>query len=321
MATEIEPLRSKEQERQITSTVYMVRPDHFGFNPETEKTNTFQKKISLTEKEIQQKAFAEFKAMVFTLQSHEVNVIVGQNFPGRIAPDEVFPNNWFTTHEDGTLILYPMFAPNRRLERMADPIFLKKLKEQGKFHPEEIKDFSKFEQTDQFLEGTGSLILDRKNKIAYASQSPRTSLVALQTFSETMNYDFIPFHATRLDGQEIYHTNVVMSVGNGFAVICPDVIRRPGEKNRVITSLAQKHEIIEITEEQMGRFCANILQLDTPSGKPIIVMSDTAFNGFEPDQRKSLENYGKLVPVHIPTIEQVGGGSARCMIAEIFPNK
>jgi hypothetical protein len=321
MTSETEPIRSKERERQITSTIYMVAPDHFGFNPQTASTNSFQTRIDSDQKEIQERAFAEFKSMVFTLQSQEINVVIGHNAPGRITPDEVFPNNWFSTHEDGTLILYPMFAQNRRLERMADPDFLKKLKEQGKFHPKEIKDFAKFEQSGQCLEGTGSLILDRKNKIAYTSQSPRTSLVALQEFSETMNYDSVPFHATRLDGKEVYHTNVVLSVGDGFAVICPDVIRKPGEKNRVLRSLAQNHEVIEITEEQMDKYCANILQLDTPSGKPIIVMSDTAYDGFESEQRNKLEKYGKLVPVHIPTIEQVGGGSARCMIAEIFPSR
>lgn len=321
MAPEIEPQRSKEQERQITSTIYMVQPDHFGFNPQTASTCGYSEQPVEDEKIIQQKAFAEFKGMVFTLQSHEISVVIGHNAPGRITPDEVFPNNWFSTHEDGTLILYPMFAENRRLERMSDPDFIKKLKDQGKFHPKEIKDFAKFEQTGQCLEGTGSLILDRKNKIAYASESPRTSLVALQEFSENMNYDSVPFHATRLDGKEVYHTNVVLSIGEGFAVICPDVIRKSGEKNRVLKSLTQNHEVIEITEEQMGRYCANILQLDTPSGKPIIVMSDNAYDGFEPDQRKSLKKYGQLVPIYIPTIERVGGGSARCMIAEIFPNR
>lgn len=320
MTSEQEPIRSKECERQLTSTIYMVQPDHFAFNPQTFSTNSRQEKLTLAKTKIQQAAFAEFNSMVFTLQSHEINVIIGQNDPKKITPDEVFPNNWFSTHEDGTLILYPMFAPNRSLERMSDPNFLKKLREQGNFKPKDIKLLNEFEQTRQCLEGTGSLILDRKNKVAYASQSPRTSPVALQAFADSMNYDVIPFHTTQtIDAKEVYHTNVVLSVGDGFAVICPEVIRDPKERNFVIKSLSQNHEIIEITEKQMDNYCGNILQLATPLGKPIIVMSDTAYKGFEPGQRKTLEKYGNLVPVKIPTIEKVGGGSARCMIAEIFP--
>jgi len=299
----------------------MVRPDHFAFNTQTAPSNTFQHNPeSQTQDQVQKSALGEFETMVTTLQGHGINVIVGENTESRNTPDEVFPNNWFSTHEDGTLIYYPMLALNRRLERQSDPKFMQKLRTQGHFQPKRIKDLSVAEEHDFFLEGTGSLILDRKNKIAYAHESPRTSVDALRIFSEMMGYQATLFQAKSRDRKPIYHTNVVMSIEEKFSVICSEVVRDKDQKKLIVEQLARDREVIEITEDQMSSFCANIIELSAPDGS-IIVMSETAKNAFTQKQLRTLKKYGKPVAVKIPTIETVGGGSARCMVSEIFPNK
>ncbi|MFS8158827.1 MAG: citrulline utilization hydrolase CtlX, partial [Candidatus Roizmanbacteria bacterium] len=303
---------------QLTNTVAMVRPSYFSFNPQT-PDNYFQTKPSTSESEVRDAAMAEFDRMVSQLTDLHLNVVVlesplGPN--GEITPDAVFPNNWFSTHP-GKLVLYPMKAPNRRMERQPDALKAA-LASVNVVYPETV-DLTADEHEGGVLEGTGSMVLDRTNKIAYALQSQRTTEDELNKWAKIMGYRPHFFHALDLGSKPVYHTNVVMSVGQDFAVVCTQAIASADEKKVLVASLKDSgKEVVDITIDQMYEMCGNVLQVLNTRGESHIVMSDRAQKGFTSDNIKVLEKNGIIVPVKIDTIETVGGGSARCMLAEIF---
>lgn len=303
----------------ITNTIVMVEPAHFGFNPQTAKTNPFQQSLEGSEENIQARAFKEFHAMVDALKKNGVTVLVLPSRRDEITPDSVFPNNWFSHHQGGKLIFYPMLTPNRRAERQTSE--LKQLLQTAGIPITDILDLSADEQTDGILEGTGSLVLDRPNKIAFAMQSPRTSKAEFEKWCQLTGFKGVFFNAYDAKSFPIYHTNVMMNIGQDFAVVCLESIKNPEEQKYVIEALeGTGKEIIAITIDQMYHFCGNILQVMSKSGVPKIVMSKSAFEHFTPEQIIQLENHGEIVAVDITTIEKTGGGSARCMLAEVFEN-
>ena len=291
----------------------MVRPANFGFNEETAVSNAFQKKQPGKD-DVNMLAQREFDRMVKILCANGVEVIVVDDTIEPNKPDAIFPNNWVSFHNDGTVFLYPMQAENRRLERRED--IISRLENQ--FSIKHIIDLSRFELENKFLEGTGSIVLDRENKIAYACISPRTDRGVLTMFCEQAGYTAITFDAVDQRGQAIYHTNVMMCLGSQFAVICFDAISNPHEKIVVGESLAStKKEIIEISFEQMNQFAGNMLEVRNKADEILIVMSQSAYNSLFENQKNILKQFGKLVYADISTIESVGGGSARCMMAEV----
>lgn len=292
----------------------MIRPCNFGFNPETATTNIFQKNLSLSQIEIQNRALTEFDNFVKLLSGHKISVEIFDDAPTPVTPDSIFPNNWFSTHED-LLILYPMLTSNRRNEKRKDIIeFLKK-----KYTIKKTIDLSYYESENKFLEGTGSIVFDHKNRIGYATISSRTNKMLAEEVCELLNYKTIIFSAADFNGNEIYHTNVMMSIGDGFAIACLDSIKNSSEKKSVRTSLQKSGlEIVEIIFEQMNSFCGNALELQNSGGEKILVMSENAYKAFHKDQLRTLENYAKIIYSSLDTIETIGGGSARCMMAEIY---
>lgn len=301
----------------ITDTIIMVEPVHFGFNLQTAKTNPFQQSLEGSAESIQNRALAEFWAMVQTIKQHGITVLTLLSRKDEVTPDSVFPNNWFSHHQDGKLIFYPMLTPNRRAERQTAE--LQKLLRAAGVPITQVIDLSGDEGSNQILEGTGSLVLDRKNKLAFAMESPRTSPKEFEKWCELMEYKGVFFNAYDAKSFPIYHTNVMMNIGQHFAVVCLESIKNSAEQALVARTLelADK-EILAITIDQMYHFCGNIIQVMSETGAPKIIMSQSAFEHFTPKQMDRLEAHGDVVPVAIPTIEQTGGGSARCMIAEVF---
>lgn len=300
-------------DNQSTSNILMIRPVNFGFNEQTAESNAFQNRDA-DQQAVQDKALAEFDHFVKTLEHAGVQVIVVNDTPQPHTPDSIFPNNWVSFHDDGTIFLYPMQAENRRLERREDII----TNLEDKFKVGHIIDLSRFEADHRFLEGTGSMVLDRENKIAYACLSPRTDKQVLDLFCEQASYKAISFDAADEHGKAIYHTNVLMCVGSTFAVICADSIPNPHERIVVLESLkSTQKEVITISFEQMNHFAGNMLEVKSDKGKTLIVMSKNAFNALDSEQKTTLEKYGNLVYADINTIETNGGGSARCMMAEV----
>lgn len=290
----------------------MIRPVQFTYNAQTAVNNAFQKKGQ--ESDAQQKALEEFDHFVSVLQQQGVQVTVINDTPIPHTPDSIFPNNWLSFH-NGTLCLYPMYAVNRRLERK--PQVLEAIQEW--YSVNKTIDLSSYEQEHLFLEGTGSMVLDRTAKKAYACLSPRTNERLLQRFCDELGYQPVVFHATDLTGHEIYHTNVMMCIADRYAVICTDTITNPVEKENVINALSQSgKDIITITMEQMNHFAGNMLQVQNEKGEKLLVMSTQAWQSLTPLQKKELENYNRIVHASLDTIETNGGGSARCMMAEIF---
>jgi len=291
----------------------MIRPVNFGFNEQTAGSNAFQVKQGV-ENEVQEKALTEFNNLVTVLGNNDVDVTVIDDTPEPHTPDSIFPNNWVSFHSDGNIFLYPMQAENRRLERRED--IINQLEDCFKVH--HIVDLSRFEHDHKFLEGTGSMVLDRIGKIAYACLSPRTDRDVLAIFCEQTGYKTVCFDAVDEHGKAIYHTNVLMCVGSKFAVICLDSIANPHERIMVTESLqSTRKEIIEISFEQMNQFAGNMLEVQNKNGEVLIVMSQSAFKSLTEAQKATLEKYGKLIYSNINTIETNGGGSARCMIAEV----
>jgi hypothetical protein len=308
---------------QLTNTVMMVRPVDFGFNAETATDNAFQRQPSASATELKRLVLDEFDEAVVKLIQAGIKVLVlekGDGLP--TMPDAVFPNNWFSTRHDGTVVLYPMAAPNRRIERLQYPAVERLLISKGFALSSVLTIGPSVSEEKFFLEGTGSLIIDHELNRVYASISPRTTLHQLNNYAAKFGYELITFDAFDAAGQPFYHTNVVLSIGDRFAVVCADAIPESQRAN-VIQKLGEGREVITLSFQQtQASFCANVLQLAGPVGEtPRIVMSQTAFNGFSGGHKTRLEQYGQLVPLNIPNIELVGGGSARCMLAEIFlPN-
>jgi hypothetical protein len=298
----------------------MVRPRDFGFNEETGLDNEFQTRPEEPAAEINSRANREFQAMVDRLRAEGVEVLVLEPDPSdpRKLPDAVFPNNWFSTEPDGTIITYPMKTPNRRAERRLGD--LEALLRRGGRVVGPAVAMGESGQSDQFLEGTGSLVIDHAARVVYAARSERTDAALVDDFVRRRSYrEGILFDTRSSTGRPIYHTNVVMSLGDHFAVVCGEAIPDARQRSRVEESLGRSCELIEISRGQMERhFCGNILQLRNRDGAPLVVMSVRAERGFAPEQRRRLAGFGKIVSVELETIERVGGGSARCMLAEVF---
>lgn len=298
---------------QTTDKVFMVKPVRFGFNPQTAANNAFQREGF--EEKAQENASREFSAYVSLLRANKIDVVVAEDTEVPYTPDSIFPNNWFSTHEDGTLVLYPMFALNRRNERKSE--FLDVIRRN--FEVRRLVDLTWWETENLFLEGTGSMILDRENKIAYAGRSPRTNDKVLADFCKQMGYTAVVFDAYDQGGELIYHTNVMMSVGTKFSVICLNAITDLQQRKQVVESLqATGKTIIDISFEQMSSFAGNMLELKNRDGKPILVMSSSARKSLTAEQTKQLSGYYKLLSPGLEYIENNGGGSARCMLAEIY---
>jgi len=305
--------------KQITNSIMMIKPVGFRYNEQTAVNNYYQKVLdNLTPTKIQENALNEFNSLVEKLQSVSVNVVVIEDDKATDTPDSIFPNNWVSFHNDGMVGLYPMCAENRRDERRED--ILDTLVDEYGFVIEEIKDFTEFEDHDKFLEGTGSMVLDRENKICYAAISIRTDEFAVMQFCEEFGYRPVCFTANQdvdVERMAIYHTNVMMCIGDTFAVICLDTIDNAIERENVIETLQETgKEIIEITEAQKHRFAGNMLQV--MGDRSCIVMSSSAYNSLTVQQKDAIEKYCPILHSSLDTIEACGGGSARCMMAEIF---
>ena len=305
--------------KQYSDTILMIEPVDFRFNTQTAVNNYFQTKPE-DDSTAQEKALKEFRGMVAKLREHGVNVIVLQDTLDPHTPDSIFPNNWISFHENKMIALYPMFAKNRRVERREDDV-LALLEEKG-FEAEEIMDYSSAEEDNVFLEGTGSIILDRVNKIAYACVSPRTDEELFYEFCEDFEYEPVLFEANHTvdnERKQIYHTNVMMCVGDEYAVIALSTIDDKTEKEFVINKLTSSgKEIIDITEEQMHQFAGNMLQVGGIGNSKYLVMSENAYNSLTKEQIDQIEKFNPIIKVDINTIETLGGGSARCMMAEVF---
>jgi len=307
---------------QTTSNILMIRPVNFAFNLQTAESNAFQDTDSqaLDVNITQENALREFDVMVSQLRAIGVNVLVYDDTPKPYTPDSIFPNNWVSFHHSGKVCLYPMQAENRRLERRTD--IIEELS--ANYHVEKVIDLTSFEQEGKFLEGTGSLVLDRMHRIAYACISPRTNEEVLSAWEEQMNgYKIVKFRAVDANNKEIYHTNVMMCIGDNFAVVCLQSIADLDERLMVKESLVSTGKnVIEITLEQMNEFAGNMLLITNQKEHRILVMSTRAYDSLAADQKKLLEEYADIAHFDLNIIETCGGGSARCMMAEIhLPEK
>ena len=304
---------------QTTDTVLMIEPAAFGFNAETAQNNYFQ--INSENAETQTKALQEFNNFVEKLRSKGINVITVKDTLEPHTPDSIFPNNWISMHSDGTVVLYPMCAVNRRWERRNDILEMI----QKNFKVKEIIDLSASENDGKFLEGTGSMIFDHDNKLAYGSVSLRLDEQLFREFCEKFGFEPVVFHSYQTANNErlpIYHTNVMMCVADQFVVICLDCIDDETERVNVVNVIVNSgKEIIEISESQMQRFAGNMLQLQNPEGKKFLVMSLSAYQSLTPEQISNIEKYSEIIYSDLETIETNGGGSARCMLAEVFLEK
>ena len=304
---------------QTTNTILMIRPVNFRMNEQTAVNNYFQEDLNLKNTEINSKAQIEFDNFVQKLREAGVDVVVIQDDKLLDTPDSIFPNNWVSFHSNGDVVVYPMFAENRRKERR-DEVFIK-LEEEG-FCIKNIIDYTSAEHEGVFLEGTGSLILDRVNKKAYCALSPRADEDLLIEFCEDFEYMPVIFTAYQTVEKErlpIYHTNVMMCVGNDFAIICLDSIDDKKERKNVVDHLKNDgKEIITITEDQMANFAGNMLELKNKNDERLIAMSQSAYDSLNMEQINKLEKYCKIITSSLDTIETCGGGSARCMMAEVF---
>ncbi len=297
------------------SEILMIEPVHFAFNHETAVNNTFQKNITGG---VQEKALKEFTDFASLLRKNGISVTVIKDTAAPHTPDAIFPNNWISFHEDNSLFLYPMFAVNRRLERKEH--VMKMIRE--KFKISTVHDLSYYEHADIFLEGTGSMVLDRVNKIAYAAISPRTNLAILLEFCHICNYAPVSFYSTGSAGHAIYHSNVMMCMADAYVVICLDTIRSQDDRQKLFQLFQKtKKEIIEISFEQLEHFAGNMLQLQNGAGELLLLMSTQAFQSLSQVQVALLEKYNRILHSPLNTIEACGGGSARCMIAEIFNDR
>ncbi len=298
---------------QNTAHLLMIKPVNFSFNAETAVNNAFQQ--ANTDADTQERSLKEFNDFVALLRKNGIDVTVVDDTPEPYTPDSIFPNNWISFHADGSIVLYPMFAANRRQERkqhVLDHIA-------NKFTVKAKTDLSPYEKEGLFLEGTGSMVLDRDKKIAYACLSPRTDKTVLESFCQAKGYTPVSFTATDGKGQAIYHTNVLMCVADKYVVICLDAIPDAGERAAVEKTITETGKtIIPITLDQMNHFAGNMLQVKNEAGKQFLVMSSQAYESLTPNQVNSLHSFNAILHSPLYTIEKNGGGSARCMMAEIF---
>ncbi|MFL2619643.1 MAG: citrulline utilization hydrolase CtlX [Flavobacteriaceae bacterium] len=304
--------------KQSTNSILMIRPNNFGYNEETALDNHYQNQGSL-EMDSNENAQKEFDNMVFNLRQNGISVYVFQDDDINYTPDSIFPNNWISFHENGDVGLYPMYAENRRLERR--PEVIKFLEDEG-FNIDNIVDYSSAESENKFLEGTGSMILDRENRIAYCSISKRSNEDLFIEFCEDFEFTPVLFNSYQSVGDKrlpIYHTNVMMCVATNYVVICLDSIDDKKQRKNVSNFINETgKKIIEISENQVESFAGNMLELLNDKGDSILVMSKSAENSLSEIQKNSIKKYSKIISSNINTIEVCGGGSARCMMAEIF---
>jgi len=295
------------------STILMIRPVQFGHNEQTAQTNSFQNQTNIKPEElIQTNALDEFNTLVEKLKQNGINVVVFDDSKSPHTPDSIFPNNWISFHESNSIVLYPMLAINRRHERRMDIIDHFK---NGKIN---LIDITNYENKNTFLEGTGSIVFDYENKIGYAAISPRTNKTLFENICAQLNYKAISFNAVDINNNAIYHTNVLMCIGNTFAVLCNSCIKNKNELNIIINCLEEtNHEIIEITSNQMNAFAGNMYQLFNNDLESFILMSEQAYKALTKEQIVIFEKHGKIIHSPLYTIEQRGGGSARCMIADV----
>ncbi len=297
---------------QSTSHLLMIRPVNFGYNAETAVNNAFQ--VAGGDNRTQEKALTEFDGFVSLLRDNGVEVTVFDDTPQPHTPDSIFPNNWVSFHANGTVCLYPMFAENRRPERR-DGILLEIGK---KFRITRTMDLTHFEKEGHYLEGTGSMVFDRDNKLAYACLSPRTDKVILKHFCDRMGYRQLTFKAVDGNNQPIYHTNVMMCVADKYVVLCLDCLPQPEEKEWLITTIEKSgKEPVLISLDQMNHFAGNMLQVHNVKMERLLVMSSQAYASLKPEQLTILSSFNRILHSPLTTIETYGGGSARCMMAEI----
>ena len=300
---------------QNTAHLLMIQPADFGYNTETAANNAFQKNIGGN---LQQKALQEFSDFVELLRKNKVDVTVVEDSLHPATPDSIFPNNWISFHADGRVFLYPMFAVNRRLERKTAVLDLVK----AEFLVTEIIDLTQSENDGLFLEGTGSMVLDREHKIAYACLSPRTNEKLLHDFCKLVNYTPVTFRATDHTGVDIYHTNVMMCVAKTYAVVCLESVTDTAEKENLLSALKQTNKkIVDISLQQVNHFAGNMLQVVNTDGVLMLIMSTQAFLTLTAAQIETLQKQNRIIHSSLNIIESAGGGSARCMIAEVFLNK
>lgn len=311
------PVSAPHKEPQSAAAVLMVRPACFGFNPQTAASNVFQQSTLAQDAGaagVHGAALAEFDALAEGLARAGVQVVIAHDTVQPAKPDAIFPNNWVSFHRDGTVVLYPMMAPNRRQERRDE--VLREVAAAGAFRITRTVDLCHREALGQYLEGTGSLVLDRPRRLAYASISPRTDLDALGEFAQQLDYELVTFESVAR-GKPVYHTNVMMAIGESFAVMCAESIVEPRSREAVRATLgASGREIIEISPGQMQAFAGNVLEL-APLGSRVIALSTTAWGCLEAHQRRTLEKHGNVLTAEIPVIERFGGGGVRCMLAEV----
>ena len=305
---------TQNHEAQLTSTVMMIRPAGFESNPLTAASNRFQGRSSSSPAEQHATALREFDALVTALRDADIDVIVIDDTAEPHTPDAIFPNNWISTHADGRVVLYPMEAENRRTERRQD--IVERL-DAGRLISDVI-DLSEHEANGHYLEGTGSMVLDRTNHVAYACISSRTHLDPLGDFAQRLGYDVVAFEAVDGSGVPIYHTNVLMNVGEKLAVICDEAIPRDDQREAVLTRLRDTgHDVVNLSYAQLDAFAGNMLELRNRRGERVIALSQQAWDSLDAEQRAMLSANGHIVCTPIDNIEASAGGSVRCMLAEI----
>ena len=302
---------------QASDAVLMVRPVRFGFNAQTAASNAFQHNdADSNSRATQLHALKEFNSYVATLKWHNIEVLVVEDTQEPHTPDSIFPNNWLSTHKDGRVVLYPMEAQNRRQERRAD--IVEALTNQYQYHITEVIDISHFEAEGKYLEGTGSLVIDYPNRIAYACHSSRTHPEVVEALSKKLGFEAVWFHGLDPDGQPIYHTNVMMAIAEKYAIVCLDAIPETGERDAVVQRLQHTgHDVIDIAYHQLLQFAGNMFEVADRDGKSKLIMSRAAYLSLTPAQIQQIENHSAIIAVDISTIENYGGGSARCMVAGI----
>ncbi|NOR35559.1 MAG: amidinotransferase [Woeseiaceae bacterium] len=303
-------------ETQLASTVLMIRPVRFESNPMTAESNRFQGKTEGSTEEQHEAALKEFDSLVVALRDKGITVIVVDDTVEPHTPDSIFPNNWVSFHGDGRVVLYPMEAENRRTERRMDVI--SELNDEHGYAVSEIVDLSPHELHGHYLEGTGSMVLDRVNHVAYACLSSRTQLDPLGDFAQRMEYEVVAFEAVDREGVPIYHTNVLMNIGEALAVICDEAIARDDQREAVLQRMRESgRDVILLSYDQLDAFAGNMLELRGEDGHRVVAMSQQAFDSLNDEQRAALDENGDIVSVPIDNIEASAGGSVRCMLAEI----
>jgi hypothetical protein len=305
---------------QTTNTILMIRPINFRMNEQTAVNNYYQQEIdNVLSSTLNSKAQNEFDAFVYKLRSFGIHVIVVSDSDEFDTPDSIFPNNWISFHKDGTIGMYPMFAENRRLERRED--IIEQVESEG-FFIENVVDYTSAEEDDVFLEGTGSMILDRENNKAYCALSPRADEELFIEFCEDFEYTPIVFTANQTVGEQreaIYHTNVMMCIAETFAIVCLSSIDDKKERKNVLKHLKEDgKKVIDISEDQVSNFAGNMLQVHGKDDERFLIMSQSAFDSLTNSQKAQINNHCKIISSSLATIEACGGGSARCMMAEVF---